>query len=172
MKEEKFADVSDLQTFYAEEKEAKFEKLKEELTPLAKELKRLEHDKELIELDLKSKNKDISSIQDNIRKIWGPHIAGAEKASINCSGIFLETMPKLNITIEKDESEESEDGDESDAPRQQVIKWLMDNGYKDIMSWDCNTNKMKKIARELYQDGTGKMITGLKYSYFQLIKVK
>lgn len=171
MKEE-LADISDLQDYNKSRVNEKIEMLKEGLAPLAKELKDLELKKETIEIDLKDTNKKIMDVQDRIRKLWAPHIIGAEKAAINCNGILLETVPTLSVKVDVDGDEAFHDSFESDdiGPREKAIEWLMSHDYKGIMKWDCNTNKMYKIARDLYEQDI--KIPGLKYFHYQKIKVK
>src|SRR5574343_1840526 len=139
---EKLDDYSDLVEFNQEQKDSKIEKLKDVLSPLAQKLKKLDSEKENTEIKLNEINKTIADIQSKIRSLWGPYISGAEKASINCHGIIIETKPTLNVRVDKEN-----DYDECGS-RDKAIQWLMENDYKDIMKWDCNTNKMYKIARD------------------------
>ena len=155
-------ELEDLQTMYEENKADKIAALKVILGEKAKILKELSIKKDQIAFELGELNKELLAIQDAIRSLWLPHIAGAEKASINCDGIILEMLPKLNIGVDK----------EDESARDKALGWLAANGYKDVMRWDVNTNKMYAIARENYKDGEGTPIPGLKYSYFQLIKIK
>lgn len=136
-------------------KTSKIEYLKTELAALAKDFKQFQDEKVELELHLKALNEKISEKEDQIRKIWMPHIAGAEHATLDVGGIILETKPKLNVSVEA---------------RDQAIDWLMQHGYQGAMKWDLNTQTMYKIAREHYDKA--ETIPGLTYKYFQMIKIK
>lgn len=138
-------------------REDKLKYLRSELGVLAKELKDEETKKFQIEADLKHLNKRIMDLHDRIRKIWSPFIAGAEKAELDCDGIILSTAPTLNISVET---------------KDDAIGWLESHGYKDVMKWDINTNTLKAIAREKYEGDDPLKIPGLKYSTFQVVKIK
>jgi len=165
---DKLTELAHLQGLYKDQKDNKTEALKSVLGDYAKTLKLLDSDKESIEAKLKDINKQIMEVQDKIRAVWGPHIAGAERASIDCHGIIIEVMPKLNIKVE----EAVTPNGELESQRDVALDWFSKNGYKDVMRWDINTNKMYAIARDVYKNGDGSKIPGLSYKYFQVIKVK
>lgn len=133
----------------------KIEYLKSELSQIAQDFKRFQDEKTELEFKLKEINEKIFEKEEQIRKIWMPHIAGAEHATLDVGGFILETKPKLNVAVEE---------------RSQAISWLMEHGYKDAMKWDLHTQTMYKIAREHYEKA--ETIPGLTYKYFQMIKIK
>lgn len=153
--------LDDIKKMYDEASDAisnqtkKIEYLKSELSEIAQDFKRFQDEKAELEFQLKEINKKISEKEEQIRKIWMPHIAGAEYATLDVGGFILETKPTLTVAVEE---------------RERAINWLMDHGYKDAMKWDLHTQTMYKIAREHYDKA--ETIPGLTYKYFQKIKIK
>lgn len=141
------------------DKEAKIEDLKLLLAPLANELQQLMLDKAATEAQLSEINKQIKDVESGIRKLWEPHIMGAESASLDLGDAKLEIKQTLNVSVA-----------DEDNSRDYAIDWLCSNGYKDVMKYDINTNTMKAIASRLAKDDNIK-IPGLKYSTYNKIKV-
>jgi len=155
--------LSELQAMYAKDREAnqkeKIAFLREELRPLALELKELDEEKAMAEMRLKELKDKISEAEDKIRRIWLPHIAGAEKAMIDLDGIGLKTEPILKVSYEED------------VDKDKAMAWMMNNGYKEIMKYQCHMLTLYSIARELYRAKEPKLIEGLDYNYFQVVKL-
>lgn len=138
----------------------KLEALREELQPLVEDFNRFCEEKNKIELQLKDANKRIADQETAIRNIWGPHILGVDKASINFGQFVLASDRKLNVSVSDEE-----------AARDHAVEWLKGNGYEECLKWDVNTNTMKAIAASELKEKEIK-IPGLKYSYFNKLSVK
>lgn len=134
--------------------------LKQRLSPLAKELFKLQTSKEDRACEFKAFEKDINKqiaeVQSKIRSIWGPYIDGAERSELDIDGLPLLAEQVLQVSVE--------DKDKS-------LAWCESNGYKDVMRWDINTNKLKSIAKEEKKEKQIE-IPGISYDSFQLIKIK
>ena len=137
------------------------ELLKEELAPLCKELIELEAEKEKIKLQSVANNKKIMALENKIRSIWEPHIRGSEKSSIDFGDFKLSTAKELSVTVDSAD----EDG------REKAIQWLCDNGYKDCMKLDINTNTMKAILGTEFKEKDVRA-PGMKYTWNHPVKVK
>lgn len=158
------SEVDDLLKLSAEvqvaQQEVKLEDLKDVLEPIVDELMTLESEKRRIELLLKEHNKKIADQETKIRTVWGPHILGTDKASIDFGRFKLSSEQKLNVAVSDDENS-----------RDFAVEWLKTNGYEDCLKWDVNTNTLKAIAvRELKEKEV--KIPGLKYSTFNKVSVK
>lgn len=149
-----------LQKAYAEKEEEKkgvnIEHLKPALKAMAERLRELtvlkaEHDVKIDRIQ-----EAITATLTEIRNAWLPFIAGATEATIDLGGdLVLQAKPVLNIGVEDEKTS---------------IDWFKENGYESVMKYQIHNQTLKKIAREHYLKG--EVIPGLKYSTFELIKLK
>lgn len=132
--------------------------LKQELKPLVVQLKDFKSLKANIEMEyeekLKAVNKQITEHESKIRSIWEP-LVQTDKAEMDLDGIKIVLERTINIATE-------------DKPA--AIDWLEANGFQDVMKWDIHHATLKALAKEKFSEGVE--IAGLKYTPFQLIKVK
>ena len=148
--------LSELKTIYDTQKSEKDEYLKEKLDSLANKLFNLEKTKFEIETNLEELSAMIKETEQEIRDVWLPHIAAAEKASVVLGNLELKTSPKLTVKVDDKES---------------ALEWMIANGYKEVMKWEMNTGTLKKIASEKYTQDSNMTVPGLSYSYYQIINV-
>ena len=154
-------ELKELQDIYSsqgkEEREALFADSKKRIEELSETLLKYKELKTNLEVQLKSTNKEIMNIKDQIRRAWEPFTMGSDEAVMDLGDYKVKMKNVLNVSVE--------DKDE-------VIDWLANNGYKDVMKWDIHHATMKKIATELFEDESKVSIPGLKYSNFNLVDVK
>lgn len=139
------------------------ENIKNELEPLVHQLFDLKtkeedvkaHLSHLEDTMLKPVKKEINEIKMKIYSLWSPYIQGTSKSNLNIGDLDLTSKETLNIKINS---------------KDEVISWLSENGYKDVMTWDINSNTAKKILREEAEKGVE--LDSVEYNRFTLIDVK
>ena len=137
------------------------DEIKAQLEPLADRLIKAEKLKADATTALKKINEEISEIEAKIRNLWRPFVSAVDKAEIKFDHFTLRLAKELVVSAD----------DSTDSPREQSISWLQENGYGDCLKFDINTNTLKSIAKDEYNT-SNVQIPGLKYYYFDKIKVK
>ena len=144
------------ENYEKEEREAKLKAIYEVLDPLVGKLNDAKEMKALLEADLKEKNIYIAELEVQIRQAWGPHIQGADTASIELpSGLSLQLSTEDKFSVED---------------KDLCIKWLEEHNYRDVMKWDIHTQTLYRIARD--ELASGNNIEGLNHYKFKKLKTK
>lgn len=131
--------------------------LREELKEKAEQLLNLEKARAHHEGIVKRLTTEAHELREEIRQTWSPFITGADSSELDFGTVKLIMVPELSVTME-DEGE--------------VIDWLLNNGFKDVMKYQIHHSTFKSIGRKLYTNHENPvMIPGAKYNEFQKIKV-
>lgn len=137
-------------------KEAVMAEIRLVLGEKAEKLKALDARKKALEIDLENVSRETTEIYNEIRKVWGPFIAGVDDAELEFEN-GLKVVAKKTLNVKKEDVD-------------LATEWFLGNGYEGVLKYQIHDQTMKKIARDEYEKGVS--IPGLEYTTFTTIKVK